>query len=50
MAEYLTTESQKLEKAEQEIETMKTKLQIIIFEKVDLQEKLKITLSELEVK
>ena len=40
MAENCTTESQKLEKAEQEIETMKTELQIIKFEKEDLQGRL----------
>ena len=36
MVENLTTESQKLEKAEQEIETMKMELQIIKSEKEDL--------------
>ena len=51
MAENLTIESQKFEKAEQEIETMKTELQIIKSEKEDLEgRRLKITLSELEVK
>ena len=46
IAENFTTEGQKLEKVEQEIETMKTELQIIKSEKEDLQGRLKITLSE----
>ncbi|XXG60944.1 hypothetical protein AAC387_Pa04g2730 [Persea americana] len=50
IAENLTTESQKFKKAEQEIETLQIELQKVNSEKEDLLERLKITLSELEVK
>ena len=50
IAENLTTEGQKFKKAEQEIETLKIELQKVNSEKEDLQGRLKITLSELEVK
>ena len=45
----MTTGSQKLKKAEQEIENLKTGLQIVKIEKEDLKGRLKITLSKLEV-
>ena len=50
IVENLTTEGRKFKKAEQEIETLKIELQKVNSENKDLQGRLKITMSELEVK
>lgn len=50
MAENMTTEGQKFKKAEQEIKTLKIELQKVNSVNKDLQGRLKIILSELEVK
>ncbi|RWR78507.1 Protein kinase domain-containing protein [Cinnamomum micranthum f. kanehirae] len=50
MPKSLTTEAQKFEKVEQEVVNLKQEIVIVKAENKDLQERLKITLSELEVK
>ena len=50
IAENLTTKGQKFKKVEQEIETLRIELQNVNSENKDLQGRLKITMSELEVK
>eukprot|EP00268_Persea_americana_P055438 TRINITY_DN6442_c6_g1_i5.p1 TRINITY_DN6442_c6_g1~~TRINITY_DN6442_c6_g1_i5.p1 ORF type:complete len:220 (-),score=45.64 TRINITY_DN6442_c6_g1_i5:85-744(-) len=50
MAENLSTDGQKLEKAEKEIMNLKKEIVMVKAENHDLQGRLKITLSELEVK
>ena len=50
MTENLTTKSQRLENVEKEVLSLKKKMVIVNFENKDLQGRLKMTLSELEVK